>query len=250
MATKTYTNIDKPVQLVEMVTDNGDGTGNTTSGNPAQVVGNVAAGVTDTGNPVKVGGKVGDSATGLTAATNGQRQDIMVNYNGAVAIAAHDYGGNAGADNQNKLYGVSGRTGTGAVPVPVYVHNGMFNGTAFDRGVKPNATSRIASAAASVNATSAKGSAGNAFRIFGNNVKASVVYLKLYNKATAPTVGTDTPVITVPLAASSRFDIDLGEANGFYFSTGIAYGLTTDALDAGTTALAAGDILGFTLTYA
>ncbi len=111
----------------------------------------------------------------------------------------------------------------------------------------PNASSRIASAAGSVNATSAKASAGTAFRAMGNNVKASVVYLKLYNKASAPTVGTDVPVITVPIAASGVFDKMLDR---YYFSTGIAYGFTTDAADNGTTALTAGDILDFTLTYA
>lgn len=112
---------------------------------------------------------------------------------------------------------------------------------------RPSAASRIASAAASVNATSAKASAGNLHRISGYNAKASVVYLKFYDKATAPTVGTDTPVLTLALAASAVFNLDMG---GHYFSTGIAYGLTTDAADAGTTALLAGDILGLTVTYA
>jgi hypothetical protein len=110
-----------------------------------------------------------------------------------------------------------------------------------------NATSRIASAAASTNPTSAKASAGQVFKAYGNNAKASVVYLKIYDKASAPTVGTDTPKITVPIAASSRFEIAL---DGFYLATGIAYGFTTDAADNGTTALLAADILGFTLTYA
>lgn len=115
---------------------------------------------------------------------------------------------------------------------------------------KPNAASRIASAAASVNATSAKATPGDVFRAMGYNAKASVVYLKIYNKASAPTVGTDTPVLTIPLAASSVFNHDIGGDIGFGLDTGIAYGFTTDAANNGTTALLAGDILGFTLIYA
>lgn len=106
--------------------------------------------------------------------------------------------------------------------------------------------SRIASAAASTNPTSAKASAGDLSFISGYNAKAAVVYLKFYDKASAPTVGTDTPVLTFALAASSVFNINVG---GHYFPTGIAYGLTTDAANAGTTALLAGDILGLTVAY-
>lgn len=122
-----------------------------------------------------------------------------------------------------------------------------FNGSTWDRRKKPNAASRIPSAAASVNATSAKASAGDLHIISGHNAKASVVYLKFYNKATAPTVGTDTPVLVLACPSSQPFLFDL---KGHYFSTGIAYGMTTDAADSGTTALLAGDVLGLTVTYA
>lgn len=107
-------------------------------------------------------------------------------------------------------------------------------------------SSRIASAAASTNPTSAKASSGELQFISGYNAKASVVYLKFYNKATAPTVGTDVPVLTFALPPSAAFNIAVG---GHYFSTGIAYGLTTDAADAGATALLAGDILSLTVAY-
>lgn len=108
--------------------------------------------------------------------------------------------------------------------------------------------SRIASAAASVNPTSAKASAGSLFSVHGYNAKASIVYLKFYDKATAPTVGTDVPVLAVPLPASAAFNVSI--PSGLYFATGIAYGLTTDAADAGTTALLAADILGLNVVYA
>lgn len=108
------------------------------------------------------------------------------------------------------------------------------------------AASRIPSAAASTNPTVAKASAGRVYAINGLNAKAAVVYLKFYNKATTPTVGTDVPVVTLAIPASAPFSFYL---DGFVFSTGIAYGLTTDAADAGTTALLAADILGLNVLY-
>lgn len=109
--------------------------------------------------------------------------------------------------------------------------------------------SRLLSAAASTNATVVKGSAGRAYKIRGYNAAAAVRYLKLYNKATAPTVGTDTPVATIALKPSDAFDIDFGLL-GEYFSSGIGYALTTGAPDADTGALTAADVLGMNIWYA
>lgn len=111
-----------------------------------------------------------------------------------------------------------------------------------------NLTSRILSAAASTNATSAKASLGTLFAIQGYNASASLRYLKLYNKASAPTVGTDTPVKTIPLPPTSGFAFDW--PTGFAFSTGIAYALTTGVADNDTGALTAADILGLNVDYA
>ena len=108
---------------------------------------------------------------------------------------------------------------------------------------------RLVSAAASVNATVAKASAGRLYKIYGYNAATTVRYLKLYNKASAPTVGTDVPVATIALTPSREFDIDLGLI-GQYFSTGIAYGLTTGATDADTGALTAADVVGLNLWVA
>jgi hypothetical protein len=107
--------------------------------------------------------------------------------------------------------------------------------------------SRIPSSANSVNATAAKASAGKLYSVNGFNSSASVTYLKFYDKATAPTVGTDTPVLTLALPATAVFSYDLG---GLAFATGIGYGLTTVAADNGTTAVAAGAILGLNVVYA
>lgn len=111
----------------------------------------------------------------------------------------------------------------------------------------PAGKARLLSSVATTNATSVKGSAGSLFKIIGNNTVASKRYLKLYNKATAPTVGTDTPVLTIVLLASAAFDFDLPAA---YFSTGIGYAITGAAADADTTAIGVGDIECLDLVYA
>lgn len=97
--------------------------------------------------------------------------------------------------------------------------------------------------AASTNATSLKASAGQVYSIQCFNVNAAVRYLKLYNKASAPTVGTDTPVKTLAIpgnTAGAGFVISWPQ--GIAFGTGIAFALTTEATDAGTTGVAANEI--------
>ncbi|MDO9334940.1 MAG: hypothetical protein Q7T61_00935 [Caulobacter sp.] len=112
---------------------------------------------------------------------------------------------------------------------------------------QPTTTSRIASAAASTNATSAKTSAGTLFFATGYNAAASVRYLKIYNKASAPTVGTDVPVLTLAIPASAGFAFDFPAMS---FATGIAYALTTGAADSDTGALTLADIVGLNIGYA
>lgn len=110
-----------------------------------------------------------------------------------------------------------------------------------------SSTSRILSAAASTNATSVKPSVGRVYAIQGYNASASVRYVKLYNKASAPTVGTDTPIKTLAIPPGSGFAFDW--PHGYSFATGIALALTTGSADADTGALTAGDILGLNVDY-
>jgi hypothetical protein len=111
----------------------------------------------------------------------------------------------------------------------------------------PNTSSRIPSSAASTNATLAKSSEGLLFYISGFNAAVATRFLKLYNKATAPTVGTDTPLLTIAIPASSAFVLDF--SRGVDFDTGIGYALTTGAADNDTGAVAAADILGLNILY-
>lgn len=103
-------------------------------------------------------------------------------------------------------------------------------------------TSSRVNAAASTNATSLKTSAGQVGEIDVFNVAAYTVFLKLYNKASAPTVGTDTPIWTIPIAAGGGYSKSF--PRGKSFSTGIAYAITKLQADSDTTVVVAGDLTG------
>lgn len=114
------------------------------------------------------------------------------------------------------------------------------------RGI-PSATNtfRLLSAAASTNATSVKSKPGAIHRVQGYNNKASAVFLKLYDKATSPTVGTDVPRKTIRLAATANFDFEMHDS----YVNGIGFAITTAAADADTGALVAGDIVALNIDY-
>lgn len=108
-------------------------------------------------------------------------------------------------------------------------------------------TARLLSAAGSVNATNVKASAGRIYSIQGQNVSANARWLKLYDKATAPS-DADTPRKSIILPGGTAFALDW--AVGLSFANGIGYRLTTGSADNDTGALTAGDVLGLNIDYA
>ena len=76
--------------------------------------------------------------------------------------------------------------------------------------------------------------------IYANNASAATKWVRFYNKATAPTVGTDIPVTVVAIPASSSKEIDFGE--GIAFSLGLGVSITGAAPATDATAVAAGDV--------
>lgn len=95
--------------------------------------------------------------------------------------------------------------------------------------------------AASTNATSSKTTAGTLYEISATNMTATTKFLKLYNLATAPTVGTSVPILTLPIPANSEVCREFG-ALGKRFTTGIAFAITGAQPISDTTAVAAGDV--------
>lgn len=112
-------------------------------------------------------------------------------------------------------------------------------------GATGAATKHRLVAAATTNATSVSGVANK--RLIGGaiaNVSAALKYLKFFNKATAPTVGTDVPVLTIPLPIGQATPLSpILSDYGSLFATGLAYAITGAAPDLDTTAVAAGDVI-------
>lgn len=134
----------------------------------------------------------------------------------------------------------------GAHALPVQVMGGAALGTQPVSGtVSATATpvtpaQAFTNSAATTNATSTKASAGTVWNVVASNINAAVRYLKLYNKASAPTVGTDIPVVVIPLPPGQVTSLNLS-SNGLRFGTGIAWALTSGAADSDTGAVAAGE---------
>lgn len=87
-----------------------------------------------------------------------------------------------------------------------------------------SATVATLNSAATTNATLVKGSAGTIGSIDIFNAGASACYLRLYNKATAPTVGTDIAHRTYAIPSNGH--VKLEWPFGAYFPTGIGYAIT------------------------
>lgn len=107
-------------------------------------------------------------------------------------------------------------------------------------------TAFLLNSAGTTNATAVKASAGTVWNIYASNVSAAFRYLKLYNLAVAPTVGTSTIALTlaIPPLSSGFLQLD-GGSNGLRFTTGIALALTVNAADADTTAVNSGEVKVF-----
>jgi len=76
-----------------------------------------------------------------------------------------------------------------------------------------------------------------------NNKNAGTLYLKVYNKVTAATVGADTPLLTIgipPTVTGGLTQVVFEE--GVFFSAGISLGATTAAAVADTGAPSANDM--------
>lgn len=180
--------------------------------------------------------------------TTGDRTQIQADSRGAIYFtlrspdsAGHPYL----ADNVDGVTVVSTNARIG-----VNARKYVFNGTDYDRATTPNIVIKLPSAAANTNPTLVKNAKGKLYKMRGYNASASLRYLHVYNKASAPTVGTDTPVFTITLKASDIFDIDFGGDGGLHFATGISIGFSTGVADNDSGNLTAGDITGFVATAA
>lgn len=93
--------------------------------------------------------------------------------------------------------------------------------------------------AATTNATLIKSTIGSLFTATISNPTATPVFVKFYAKATAPVVGTDVPVMTIPVAAGTVQSFNFGTI-GQRFLAGIGVAATAGGLATDTAAAVAG----------
>jgi len=100
------------------------------------------------------------------------------------------------------------------------------------------------------NANVVKNTGGNLYSIVAIGLTSTVRYLKLYNKGTVPVVGTDIPVMTIPIPANTQgAGIAIPFSMGVNFPLGIAIAITAGPADNDVTVIGAGDVI-INLTFA
>ncbi len=103
------------------------------------------------------------------------------------------------------------------------------------------ATAYFVNSAASTNGALILTGTSGLQAFFANNIGASDAWVKLYNKATAPTVGTDVPEMVIRVPANGQVELTPG-FNGYRFPLGLGIAITGAAADTDTTAVAAGQV--------
>lgn len=94
--------------------------------------------------------------------------------------------------------------------------------------------------AATTNAAVIKSTAANFYGLSVMNTSATTKYVRFYSKATAPTVGTDVPIMVVAVPATSSKEIQYVPA--LRIGTGLGVAITGGAAVNDATAVAAGDV--------
>jgi hypothetical protein len=99
----------------------------------------------------------------------------------------------------------------------------------YERQLPVATKAHFKSSANSTNATSVKASSGAVFNMIIHNThggggSGSSITIRFYDKATAPTVGTDVPIIIVHVGSGTSKEVNF--TSGITFTNGIAYALT------------------------
>ena len=99
----------------------------------------------------------------------------------------------------------------------------------FSRELPVTTQAHFKSSTATTNATLVRSSAGSVFNIIIHNThggggSGSAITLRFYDKATAPVVGTDVPMIIIHVQSNDSKEINF--TSGITFKNGIAYSIT------------------------
>jgi len=108
------------------------------------------------------------------------------------------------------------------------------------------ATPYILNSAATTNGALVLTGTSGLHAFYATNIGNSAAFVKLYNKATAPTVGTDVPAMVIPVPSMHSgipgvANLAIGH-NGFRFALGLGIAITGGEADSDTTAVTAGQV--------
>jgi hypothetical protein len=108
------------------------------------------------------------------------------------------------------------------------------------------ATPYFLNSAASTNGALILTGTSNLSSFYATNIGASAAYIKLYNKATAPVVGTDVPEMIIPVPAAVSGVPGVAQPpigfHGLRFPLGLGIAITGGSADNDTTAVAVGQV--------
>lgn len=192
-------------------------------------------------------GKLGASVlyVGATPAPLSNANPLPISDAGGT-ISIDDGGGSITVDGAVFVSGgvtVSGSVSVTSGTVTANAGSGTFT-TAEAPQTSGGVTATKLISAASTNATSIKAAAGQLYGIYATNINANPRYLKIYNKASAPTVGSDTPIQTYLIPGNTTgAGFTRYIPHGIPCSSGIAIAITTGVSDADTGAVAANEIV-------
>lgn len=156
----------------------------------------------------------------------------------------------AAADFTSLRTEISGGTGaaTPGQSLPVYSTGGTMqvSNALLSAGLVAQGTvaAKVLSAA-TTNPRLVKASPARVYGYHLANTATAWRYVKVYNTATAPTVGTTAVAYTIPIAPGSTAQVH--HVVPIHHDTGLSYGITAGAADTDATIVAAGDVVGHVL---
>ena len=192
-------------------------------------------------------GKLGASVlyVGATPAPLSNANPLPVSDAGG-SLSIDDGGGSITVDGSVGVSGsvtVAGVVSVSSGTVTANAGSGTFSTKEVPQTSGGVSASKLISSAGT-NATSIKASAGQLYGLFATNANAAPRYLKIYNKATAPVVGSDVPLQTYLIpgnAAGAGFTRYI--PHGIPFTVGIALAITAGAADADASAIGAAEVI-------
>lgn len=247
------------------------------SGTPTVTVGNASIPVTDNGGSLTVDGTVAATQSGtwnigsittlpsLAAGTNAigklaANSGVNIGDVGVTSVVPGTGATNLGSARDS----VAGATDTGVQILAVRNDNAATSLVSANGDYSPISvdssgavfiksshlpTPYVLLSAATTNATSISASANTVLLSYyiANLNGSAWKYVKFYNKATAPTVGTDVPVMVLPIPPNGAANLSLND--GVNFTTGLAMALTSGIANSDTSAVALNEVV-VSLAYA